>query len=391
MTSFLHIDMDAFFASVEELDNPGWRGKPIIVGSDPKEGRGRGVVSTASYAARKFGVGSAMPISRAWKRCPHAVFVRPRMSRYAEVSGHVMEIFKSFTPLIQPISLDEAFLDVTGSHRIFGDPVTIAKKVKKKVLDRTGLTCSVGVSSVKSVAKIASDMDKPDGLTTVPDGKETEFLAPLEVRKLWGIGPKAAKLLAGAGIRFVHELQRCSISELAGLVGKAGGEHFFNMANAIDPREVVDDEKALSISHETTFLSDVQDPDTVARTFLWLADKVGSRLRASGLKGRTISLKYRTESFKTYTRRLTLDNPVDDTGTLCETAKRLAVPLEGKGKKVRLLGIGITGLVPGRSRQMTLFEEGKRPRNEAFDRVVDRVRTRFGKGAIIRGSLMEEE
>ena len=344
MTVFLHVDMDAFYAAVEALDRPELSGLPIIIGADPKEGRGRGVVSTASYAARTFGVRSAMPIREAWKRCPHGVYLPPRMGRYAEVSRRIMAIFKEFTPLIQPLSVDEAFLDVTGSIRLFGDPRTLARSVKDRVRGVTGLTCSVGAAWVKSVAKIASDLEKPDGLTLVPEGTEREFLAPLEVRRLWGVGPRAAERLAEAGIYFAADIQARSKRELTALLGRAGGAHVWNMACGIDPREVRDDEREKSISHETTFFSDVDDPDTLDRTLLWLSEKVASRLRARGYKGRVVTVKYRTESFKTFTRRRTLSEPADDTDTLFDTARVLAGTLHRRGERVRLLGVGASAL-----------------------------------------------
>ncbi len=389
MRTFLHIDMDAFFAAVEELDHPAWRGKPVIVGSDPAHGRGRGVVSTASYAARTYGVGSAMPISRAWKRCPHGIYVRPRMGRYMEVSEKIMAIFRSFTPEVQPTSLDEAFLDATGSTRLFGGAVSIAGRIKETILGETGLTCSVGISRIKSVAKIASDMEKPDGLTVVLEGTEKVFLAPLDVRRLWGVGQKAARVLAGAGIYKVGELQGRSKAELYRLFGKAAGAHYFNMAHAIDPREVNVEETAVSISHETTFLSDIQDRSTILRTLLWLADKVAARLRKHGVQGRVITLKYRTGDFKTFTRRVTLPDPAGDTNTIYETALRLAAKLEGRGKRVRLLGIGLSRLEPEKGVQQDLFDERGKRRRWAAEAAVDRVRARFGNRSIFRGRLLE--
>lgn len=391
MSIFLHVDMDAFFAAVEELDHPKWRNKPIIIGADPREGKGRGVVSTASYAARVFGVHSAMPISRAWKLCPQGIYTPPRMSRYKEVSLKVMEVFRSFTPQIQPISIDEAFLDVTGCARLFGTPKTIAQKVKDKVKKTTGLTCSVGVSWVKSLAKIASDMDKPDGLTYVPKGAELEFLAPLEVRKLWGVGPKAAQVMARENIHFVKDIQARSKKELIRIFGKAGGAHYWNMANAIDPREVHDNVKELSISHETTFMADVQDKDTLNRTLVWLCDKVASRLRANGQKGKVVTVKYRTEDFKTFTRRTTLAEAMDDTNTILETAKTLMAGLLKKTGKVRLLGVGVSGFATSSFKQRTLFEKKGEQRNLATEDAVDQVRKRFGSKAIIRGSLLKDD
>ncbi|MHC4944332.1 MAG: DNA polymerase IV [Planctomycetota bacterium] len=389
MAVFMHIDMDAFYAAVEALDHPQWRGKPIIVGADPREGKGRGVVSTASYEARKFGVHSAMPIRQAWRRCPQGVYVRPRMGRYKEVSDQIMEIFLRFTPRIQPISLDEAFLDATGCERLFGVSEQMARRIKKEVFDCTGLTCSVGISAVKSVAKIASDMEKPDGLTKVPAGGEKAFLAPLEVRRLWGVGPVAARILARANIHFVADIQNRSRKELIKLFGKAGGEHYWNMANAIDPREVHDDEAAKSISHETTFLADEQDPEVLHRTLLWLADKVATRLRRHGVMGRIITLKYRTESFRTFTRRKTLSEGVIDTTGLYETAGELLGRLADKSAKVRLLGIGASGLEKAAGVQRSLFENGKRHRDHATETAIDQVRQRFGPDAIVRGSLLE--
>lgn len=390
MAVFMHIDMDAFFAAIEALDFPAYRGKPLVVGADPREGKGRGVVSTASYEAREYGIHSAMPIRHAYQRCPQAVFVRPRMKRYLEVSDTVMQVFRRFTPRIQPISLDEAFLDVTGCERLFGEAEAMARTIKDEVRQATGLTCSVGVSQVKSVAKVASDLEKPDGLTVVPAGEERALLAPLGIRKLWGIGPKAAGKLKQAGIHLVADIQARPKKELVALMGKAAGEHYWKMAHAIDPREVHDNEKVKSISHETTFISDARDPEVLQRTLLWLADKVATRLRRKGFVGRTITLKYRTASFRTYTRRTTLDRGTDHTDDLFETAKELLGRLACKGGAVRLLGISASGLETGQGRQGSLFDRGEDRKDHTTDDAVDRVRRKFGSKAIVRGSLLDE-
>jgi len=388
MSVFMHIDMDAFFAAVEASDHPAWRGKPVIVGADPREGKGRGVVSTASYEARRFGVHSAMPISRAFRLCPDGIYVRPRMGRYQEVSDRIMAIFERFTPRIQPISLDEAFLDASGCERLFGAPERMALRIKEAVISETRLTCSVGLSRVKSVAKIASDFRKPDGLTVVPPGTERDFLAPLPVRKLWGVGPKAAAVLEREGIRTAGDIQTASVERMKALFGRAAGEHYWNMANAVDPREVTDDEESKSISHETTFHADVQDEDTLNRTLLWLADKVASRMRRHGLRCRTVTLKYRTESFRTFTRRRSLADPVADTASLYEAARSLMATLKGTSAKVRLLGIAASGLEADKGVQGVLFQGGRQVKNRASEAAVDRVRRRFGSGSILRGSLL---
>ena len=395
MAVILHIDMDAFFAAVEELDHPEWRGRPVIVGADPKGGKGRGVVSTASYAARAFGVHSAMPIGEAWRRCPDAVFVRPRMERYAALSREIMTVFRAFTPLVEPLSLDEAFLDVTGSLRLFGlSAEALARRIKETVRARTKLTCSVGLSALKSVAKIASDLKKPDGLVIVPEGQERIFLAPLPVRRLWGVGPRTAEKLEAAGITRIGEVQRCSRSELIRLLGRAAAMHVHALACARDPRPVrALPDPPLTVSHEHTFPEDVDvtDEERISRTLLDLADRTAARLRRHGFRARTVTLKYRTGDFRTYTRRRRSSPPVDDTNSLYRTAAVLAQELRRRGGTIRLLGVGAADLEQaGESRQGLLFEPGERARLRALEEAVDRVRARFGRHALFRGNLLDE-
>ncbi|MCC8179692.1 MAG: DNA polymerase IV, partial [Planctomycetes bacterium] len=255
--AILHVDMDAFYASVEQLDNPELRGKPVIVGGDAKS---RGVVSAASYEVRPYGVRSAMPMAKAVRLCPHAIRVKPRMERYAEVSSQIFAIFAKVTPLVQPISLDEAFLDVTGCQRLHGDPVTIAKRIRLSIKQATGLTASVGVATCRFVAKIASDLDKPDGLTIIPEEEMLDRLAPLPVSKIWGVGPVTVKKLTNLGIKTIGDVRQWPVEQLEQLLGQAGADLHL-LANGIDDSQVVSEEQEKSISHETTFAEDVMDKD----------------------------------------------------------------------------------------------------------------------------------
>jgi len=374
--SILHLDMDAFYAAVEQRDRPELRGKPVIVGADPRGGKGRGVVSTASYEARRFGVGSAMSISQAYRLCPQGVFVPVDMEKYVAVSKQVMEIMRRYTDLVEPLSIDEAFLDVTGSRRAFGTGEAIARKLKQEIVATTRLTASVGMASCKLVAKIASDLKKPDGLVIVPAGGEAEFLAPLPVRRLWGVGPKMEESLLKRGIH--------TIGQLAAKGDAAVGTHghdLAQLARGIDPRPVVSEGEAKSIGHEHTYDSDTADKARLRRTLLNLADDVARRLRSSGVRGRTVTLKYRDETFHTMTRAETLPRPTDTGDVLFATAWRLFEGVHGS-LKVRLLGISASGF--GKEPQLGLFAEtGSRA-----DLLRDRVAERFGAGALERASLL---
>jgi nucleotidyltransferase/DNA polymerase involved in DNA repair len=378
----LHVDMDAFYAAVEQRDNPALRGLPVIVGADPKAGRGRGVVSTASYEARRFGVASAMPISQAFKLCPHGVYLPVAMEKYARVSSQVMEILGRFTDLVEPVSIDEAFLDVTGSRRALGDGETIARRLKCDVHRETGLTASVGVSRSKLVAKVASDMRKPDGLVVVPPGGEAVFLAPLPVRRLWGVGPKLEESLAKLGVRTIGELAALPPGRLERRFGSHGHD-LLALARGLDDRPVVADAgEARSMGQEHTYDSDTADLARLRRTLLDLADGVAQRLRHHGLQARTITLKYRDETFTTATRAETLAAPVDSGNDLFRTAWGLFEGVHGQ-RKVRLLGIYASGFGPAAG-QLGLFPTAASP----ADRLRDTLEARFGTHAVTRASQL---
>ena len=315
----LHIDMDAFFAAVEQLDRPELRGKPVLVGGSPD---GRGVVSTASYEARPYGCGSAMPMAAALRRCPHAIVVRPRMTRYAEVSAAVFEILERFTPQIEPLSIDEAFLDVTGCIKLFGPPEKIARELKRLVREETGLTASVGVAPNKSLAKLASDLDKPDGLVVVPHDDVRAFLAPLPITRLWGAGKVTVKRFEQLGVHTFADAARLPLGRLREVFGDVG-ERFELLVRGVDDRPVVTDREAKSISHENTFAADVSDRTHLRSVLLHHMERVAGRLRRHGRTARTVTIKLRTPDFTTVTRRRTLDASTDRTDVLWEAAASL--------------------------------------------------------------------
>jgi nucleotidyltransferase/DNA polymerase involved in DNA repair len=376
--------MDAFFAAVEQRDRPELRGRPVIVGADPKEGHGRGVVSTASYEARRFGVGSAMPISEAWRRCPHGVYVHPDMEKYARESERIMEVFHRFTDLVEPISIDEAFLDVTGSARAMGTGDEIGRKLKLSIRRETELTASVGVATSKLVAKIASDMQKPDGLVVVRPGTEAEFLAPLPVRRLWGVGPKMEETLAKLGVVTIGDLARLDPARLERRLG-IHGHDLQRLARGDDDRDVASEpEGAKSLGQEHTYDRDTADVARLRATLLSLADGVAGRLRAHGLRARTVTLKYRDEDFHTTTHARTLAEATDSGNALFRVASELYAEVH-RGKKVRLLGIYASHFGEG-TPQLGLFDEPKAP--SPADRVRDEVAKRFGDEAITRASLL---
>ena len=311
----VHVDMDAFFAAIEERDHPEYRGKPVVVGADPKGGRGRGVVSTCSYAARKFGIHSAQPVSEAWRRCPHAVFVRPRMEAYVAASRRIGRIFEGFTPDVEPISIDEAFLDVTGSLHLFGSKRRLGEHMQRRVFAETQLTCSLGIAPCKLVAKIASDLEKPRGLVIVEPHEVEAFLRPLPVGRLWGVGKKTREALDALGIATVGNLADSDRAELSRRFGKHG-EALWDLAHGIDDRPVEPADDAKSVGNEHTFPTDTADPRLVASTLMELCEKVAYRLRQDGLRGRTVTTKIRFEDFTTLTRATTLPRPIDDTPTI---------------------------------------------------------------------------
>ena len=379
------MDMDAFYAAVEERDRPELKGKPVIIGADPKGGTGRGVVSTANYEARKFGVGSAMPISTAYRLCPQGIFISPDMGKYSAISLEIRDVFEAFTDLVEPVSVDEAFLDVTASVRLFGDGETIARRIKARIREETKLTASVGVAARKLIAKIASDLEKPDGLVVVPPGTERAFLAPLPVRRLWGIGPKMEERLAKLGIHTVGQLADAEMTRLLG----THGLDLQRLARGEDDRPVVSDSgPARSVSVEHTFDVDEGSPRALRKALLRLADELSRRLRAESLSGRTVTLKYRDETFRTTTHARSGKTPTNVASELFETAVALFDEVHGS-LKVRLLGIGVSGFAE--PVQKSLFEEETPRRGARIDEIRDRVRKKFGKEALKRASDLEDE
>ena len=383
MRRILHVDMDEFFAAVEKLDNPDLRGKPILVGGDPA---GRGVVSTASYEAREFGCHSAMPMAIAVRRCPDAVIIRPRHERYVEVSRQIFDIFERFTPLVEPLSIDEAFLDVTGSERLHGSAETIARKIQKTIHDELGLAASLGVAPNKFLAKLASDLEKPDGLTMITEQTIHEVLDPLPVGKLWGVGKRAAAELARLGIRTIGQMRAIDSGLLKRRFGDAAADHFLQLAGGIDDRPVTPDGQAKSIGQEITFAEDVGELDELKRVLLQQTEQVARRLRRAGLEARTITLKLREADFTTRTRSQTFGEATDLTDNLWQAAKGL---LEAWARlelaPLRLIGVTASQLT-GVAGQLSLFDQGEdRAKMRRIDETVDRIVERFGNDAVHRG------
>ncbi|HET8568088.1 MAG TPA: DNA polymerase IV [Candidatus Limnocylindria bacterium] len=384
--AILHCDLDAFYASVEQRDHPEYRGKPVIVGGGPNE---RGVVSAASYEARRFGVRSAMPLREAGRLCPDGIFVPGDPEKYEAASDAVMDLFAERTPLVEPISLDEAFLDVTATQHLFGGAVTMARDLKVAVREHVGLVLSVGVATNKLCAKIGSDLGKPDGLVVVPAGGEAAFLAPLEIGRLWGVGPRTREELALFGARTIGDLAALDPHALEARFG-AHGTAIWERARGIDDGEVVPRYEAKSIGHEHTFDRDTLDRATVENTLLRLAEGVGRRARDAGLRGRTVTLKLRVAPFETRTRQRTLAEATDTDLGIFEAARSLlrdalaSDRASGQVSRVRLVGVSLSGL--SGVQQLGLFDAARRAR---LDAAMDAVRERFGEGAVDRASATE--
>ena len=380
MRTILHADLDAFYASVEVLDDPSLRGKPVIVGGDPNA---RGVVSAASYEARAFGVHSAMPLRTAARLCPHGVFLPGRFDRYRELSRQVMRIFASYTPLVEPISLDEAFMDVTASRAAFGDGETIGRALKQRVLDEAGLVVSVGVATNKLCAKVASDLRKPDALVIVPAGGEADFLAPLPVSRLWGVGPQLRQALADYGVSTIGQLAAMSEGTLRRRFGSHGIELRLR-AQGVDPARVVTSHAPKSIGHELTFNHDVTDSARLEATLLDLAESVASRLRNHHMAAGAVQLKLRYEGFDTITRQAPLGHQVRESEPLYELGRSLLRKELGGDRAVRL--IGLTAIHLTDVQQLTLFDAPDR--TDRIAQSIDAVRERFGEKAITRARLI---
>ncbi|MDD5450272.1 MAG: DNA polymerase IV [Candidatus Omnitrophica bacterium] len=378
----VHVDMDAFFAAIEQRDNPQYRLRPVVVGADPKGGKGRGVVSTASYEARRFGIHSAMPISIAYKKCPKAVFLPVDMEKYSLVSNQLYKILYNFTPNIEPISIDEAFLDITGSYHLFGTSLETCQLIKRQIKKETGLTASLGLAPIKMAAKIASDLEKPDGMVEVTQEGLLDFLWPLDVCKIWGLGQKSEAVLKNMGIMTIGDLAKRDVKELAALFGKTGA-HFWRLANGIDEREVETQREAKSISNELTFDKDTLDRKRIEAAFVSLCEKVSGRLRHEGFKGKTITLKIRLQDFKTYTRAAALDKSTNFFDTIYKEIKYIYENFNNEGKLVRLIGVKVSNLIPA-DFDDTLFSDIIDKKNEAIHKAVDTIKERFGNTAIYR-------
>jgi len=378
----IHADMDEFFAAVEKLDNPALRGKPLLVGGDPT---GRGVVCTASYEARAFGCHSAMPMVRAIRLCPDAIILRPRGGRYHAVSEEIFEIMGEFTPLIERLSVDEAFLDVTGTERLLGPAGQIAGDIKTRIKSRTGLTVSVGVAPNKFLAKLASDLEKPDGLTIIEPDRIHEVLDPLGIRKLWGVGPAAAKQIEKLNIRTIGQLRTACPELVRTRLGDVG-EHLQRLAAGLDDREVTPDSKAKSIGQEQTFRTDIGDLNELKRILLDQTQQVARRLRLSNLKARTVTLKLRYGDFTTLTRSATFKDPTDVTELLWLRARGILEKWAAtQHRPLRLLGVTASQLTGPAGVQGTLFADPSADKQHRIDQVVDKIASRFGDDAITRG------
>lgn len=379
--TILHVDLDAFFAAVEQRDRPELRGKPVIVGGGGPDQRG--VVSAASYEARTFGVHSAMPLRTAGRLCPKGVFLPVDGRKYQAVSREIMAILRRFTPLVQPISIDEAFLDVTGSRALFGDGETIARTIKDTIRREVRLTASVGVASTKLVAKIGSDLRKPDGLVVVPPGDEEAFLAPLPISRLWGVGEKTAEALRDFGVRTIGDLAALPPDAMLRRFGKHGAS-LVERAKGIDPDPVATGEAAKSIGHEHTFDEDTADREIIERTLLGMADGVAGRLRSSRLKTATVTLKLRDSSFTTITRQTGLDAPSDLTEPIYEAALGL-LRKELHGQRIRLIGVTASNF---RERDQLAMFGGEDPRRRQAAEALDRIRRKYGERAVTRARLV---
>ena len=386
--SIIHLDMDAFYPAVEVLDNPDLRGKAVIVGGSKE----RGVVSSASYEARRFGVHSAQPIATAMRLCPNAVFTRGRMHRYKEISNKIFDIFRRFTPLVEPLSIDEAFLDVTGSERLLGNPVEIAKSVRAAVLDEIGLTVSAGVAPSKFVAKIASDMDKPDGLTVVEPHEVRAFLDPLPVKKMWGVGKVTQKALARLNIHTFRDLRLSSRDVLERRLGKHGAKmHLLSMG--MDERDVEPEHEIKSVGHERTFMHDIINLRDAKKVLLSLATQVARRMRRKKMTGKTVSLKVKYYDFKQITRARTLAELTDDGLEIYRAACDLLKKTEVGKKPVRLLGISLSQLCFAHAAgQMSLFndDQSSRKRKE-LNMALDSIAEKHGDKSVRPGTLFSDK
>ena len=391
----MHVDMDAFFASIEQLDHPEYKGHPVIVGGLSS----RGVVATCSYEARKFGVHSAMPISRAKKLCPDGIYVYPRMDRYKEVSYQIFSIMKEFTPHIEPLSIDEAFLEVSGMSTMYSGPKALGRAIKDRVFEETGLIISAGLAPNKFLAKLASDLDKPDGLVVIPYGREKEILAPLPIKRIWGVGPRTEKILKTGGFHLMRHIQALpDESSLIPLVGNQA-RRIWELANGIDDRPVETDRKIQSIGAEETYEEDLTDGSAIELEFRYFANRLSKRLRKRNLLGHTVSIKVRYDDFTTVSRQKRLDTPSDHEHVFFETAlllwnklmqdKTSGLTFMDPPGPIRLLGLTVSGLDEEVPMQDSLFESPKNETENKLAGVLDSLESKFGETAVMSGALWQ--
>jgi DNA polymerase-4 len=391
MRTILHVDLDAFYAAVEQRDDPKLRGKPVLVGGSVR----RGVVASCSYEARTFGIHSAMPMAEAMRRCPHAIVVRHHMDRYVEASREFFAILGDYSPDVEGLSLDEAFLDVTGSERLLGDGRTIGETIKRRVRDQLSLVASVGVAPIKLAAKIASDIDKPDGLRVVTAEGLLPFLHALPVTRLWGVGAATREILASMGLTTIGEVARYPEAALVARLGAVTGHHLAALARGDDPRPVISEHEPVTVGHQETFDEDIADKGELAVILLDQADRVAARLRDDQLRARAVVLIIKYDDFRQITRRTTLDSATSDGGVLARTAIELLakVPIEDrKGMRVRLCGVSAQNLEPRDApRQLGLLDEAAREKGERLGDTLDKVAAKFGKSAIKRAILVTRD
>ncbi len=380
----IHVDMDAFFAAVEQRDNPEYAGKPVIIGGDPTK---RGVVSTASYEARKYGVRSAMPLREAYKRCPEGIFIPGNMEKYKEISWELQRIFYDFTPIVEPLSIDEAFLDVTGSQRLFGTPEEIGRRIKECIKEELRLTASIGIAGNKFLAKLGSDLEKPDGFVIIKSEDVEELLAPLPVSRIWGVGVKTEAYLNRIGIKTIGQLRAIPLEYLEKIFGSMGQE-LYNLARGIDNRPVQAFSEAKSIGREVTFEEDIGDIEKLYVSLLDLSQQVGRRLRKSEKAAYTVTVKVRYQGFETHTRSKTSQVQIDLGNQIYEVVRQLLDEMGLRGRRVRLVGVYVSNFISASApRQISLLDNRDSRRRQLED-TMDKIKDKFGEDAISTANLL---
>jgi len=382
--NFLHVDMDAFFVAVEELHDPSLKGKPVVIAHRD----GRSVVSSASYEARRYGVRSAMPLGMALQRCPHAVVVPPTFERYRETSAQVMEVFRSITPLVEPLSIDEAFLDVRGVKRLWGSPGEVASLIRRRVKEEIGITCSVGGASTKHVAKMASTASKPNGRLIIPAARTQEFLDPRPAGSLWGVGPKAAAALAGRAIHTIRDIRETPVEVLARVLGATQAQRIHELANGLDARGIETERAEKSVSHEETFSNDVSDTAFLNAEVLRLADRVAVRLRRGGIEASGVAIKLRFADFQTITRSQALPEPTAVGQRIGQVARELLASVDMRAA-VRLIGVRAERLVPAGSAALALWDDDGEWKQ--VEGALDVLSEKFGSGSVTRATFLSSD